>query len=540
VRQHGTGGTSALAVASFSAWGINLSTEELVVTPAVAGFTVAGFSVDGGDKWKAGAPTEKDITRILGRGGQLALTDKLDRRSLVSSAAASGETAAVEGSVVVIFGEVEKRERFRAVINYFPQWLNETPGVRTEPNTWVLINKDDRSTPGDITKNITGLEFRMETDKTKVADLTNVSSWAAFPTAGLPYSNWLKNERPTRATYFVRIPAVGPATVSATAKWQPASTVARLGIAPPGRAPNVRPNYKTEVVRVRAGMSISLANGAEGTYTWYPTKDDLPERGNVEITNNITNATNIKVFAQATARRPATAITTIVLAERENAPVAGNFAQNKARAVAASGVSGLQIRADNNATTKWGRNATPTAAPATSSFFARLAGAAKPAKVAQATAAEATAFGISAGDWFVGVDSGKANSVAVQVNVTWTTAETPAMQFAVADGAVDPGAETFTYNTPAALADVDGVTFTIAVTPASPVAAGTIVTVTITAGGEATAQVDGTFAVAGTGVVTTGSGGISVGVGTGVGTVTFTFPMPEANVTDLAVTFNRT
>jgi hypothetical protein len=237
----------------------------------------------------------------------------------------------------VRFSTIEPQERLRVAINY----SNEVAGEYR----WVPFNRAELKDNFDKTEHIlTGIEYAYAPGITKIADVlaedsavvtidgvsVSVGQWAAFPgigaaaTNGLPISNELRNEKPARATYFVRTAATITGLGTAEEKYFPPSTVARLGVAPMGRALNIRANFKTESIRLRAeqrfatGTSVATADFRVFTRAELQADKTL---ANLVISDNITSGDSVRVFAAATARRPASTVSSIPLAARGTAPV---------------------------------------------------------------------------------------------------------------------------------------------------------------------------------------------------------------------------
>lgn len=280
---------------------LNMETEKLdVATGGGKDFEVAGFSVDGGAKWKTGAPSDKDIKSLFDKGGTLVLTNLLDSKKKIvegkANSAKEGEDSnAVVGSILLTFSKIEKRAKdTKLTVNYLIY------AAEGENGSWTLTSKNAtaiKATDLDI------LQIVQPADNKKVgAD----DKYANFPTSYCVEVNDIgDNGKVAKSTYFIRTKPYENG-----GKYYPATKGYKVSVSSAIKAPAVKPDYKKEVIKPKAGMTI---NGVE--YTKATAKSDP-----YDIADELDSGSSIEVYMAATAKKPRSAIMTVTLAPRASAP----------------------------------------------------------------------------------------------------------------------------------------------------------------------------------------------------------------------------
>ena len=301
-----------------------------------------------GVKWVAYDATkyEKTVEKLLKSGGTLYLSNAVP--------AETGTATSLK------FAEIEKQTKPKLAVNYFP--LAAT-------NSWVVFKKDDMKTEWDKPKAVEDLEYITDNSATpSLAKLPDMlaqagNKWDAFPDdVGLPVSDWKKGEKDAKATYFVREPAAFK-----DGKYYPPSAAIKLGIAPLGKAPGLKANFKTEIVKIKAGQIFATASSVvaatESSLT-YASYTSLEIRANKELANisiayviSADNEGSFHVFVGATAKKPASKTQTVALAKRFADPTGDilTMANNKKIEMDAKYEARIAPTATSTSIPKWGK-----------------------------------------------------------------------------------------------------------------------------------------------------------------------------------------
>jgi hypothetical protein len=278
-------------------------------------FEVRAFSVNGGGRWTAGAPTQQQITRLLSSGGQLVLSDAplVGGRPPVGVLADATATPPVDGvprANLVTFEPIARAARTpRFIVDYL---RHQDFGSRgTYAGAWSLGTRGDRDNPvvalaattttinDTLTIGYNDLEFRYGGAGRNPIDLLD---WVNHKI--IPASQWVKMKniaiagevtgavsiggfetlfaveipdiiatRAARRTYFVRVGARSE-MIDNVRTWFAPTREGRLTVNDPGRAPAVRPDYARETLRGRAGLNLwftSVAWDRDDVYSDFAT-----------------------------------------------------------------------------------------------------------------------------------------------------------------------------------------------------------------------------------------------------------------------------
>jgi len=189
----------------------------------------------------------------------------------------------------------------------------------------------------------------------------------------------------------------------------------KITVAAMGKAPSLKPNYKTETILPKAGQALSLNEGA--TYTVYG-KAAAEAAGNraAVVAVDKANAPKlpaggvVKVFTVATAKKPASATLIIEVADRAAQPTATAGLSAAVKSGKINVPKTIEVKGD----TKYGNKVTSTpAAGATEFFTIRVKSTAKADKAKVSTVAA------TIGDATVKVAEGKMASLDTPYQVTW-------------------------------------------------------------------------------------------------------------------------
>lgn len=265
--------TSATATATTtSAAAINLTAE----TVSLDGFTVKGYSVNGGSKWVAGSlPTGDALTKLIDKGMTLWVTNEMDGKAPKKATDTS----------IIKFSPIEKRSKAN------PSKLKP---FYTADGNWTL------STATSLAAHVAGTAETYEYGES--SDGKKASSWSAFtpqPVAAVGS---------TKKVYLFRIPAREEG-----GKYYPASKAWKVTPAIQGKAPKLKVDYKKEILKIKKGMQYATLSSLAGA-----TATSVAESWDVSAA--ITANETIYVRVAATGKKPATKTQVITLATRATAP----------------------------------------------------------------------------------------------------------------------------------------------------------------------------------------------------------------------------
>jgi len=304
--------------------GLNLSTEKFIAGSA---FKVEGYAVDG--KWKTGEPTDKDIANLFNKGGVLAVTNKMSAKAkdgpfkgVAKVDCDCGEDPhepdcaiadAEDSGYIVTFSKIEKRGKTpKLVVNYLI--YSDDAGVTA--GKWTLSEKGKLNA-----EKVTNIEYVKPAGK----KLEAADEFVAFPDpdpedGGIDVL--LKGDGDKiggKVTYFIKVSANNDSS-----KYNPATRAAKINVSAAGKSPKLKPDYKSGVIKVKAGMAVSVDGGTD--YILYgktadssrgiavmPAKDKMPEFGTADV----------KVFSYASDKKPASLDQTIKIATKAAKPTAG-------------------------------------------------------------------------------------------------------------------------------------------------------------------------------------------------------------------------
>jgi hypothetical protein len=245
----------SLTVRSDGAPTIDLTTE----TINLAGFTVAGYSVNGGDKWKKGPlPTGSKFTKLFNKRMTLSLTNRAD-----------GKGNPEAGGTVVNFPEINARPKTK----YRPFYSG---------TTWTLADSKDKSGK-PVTE---GIEYADTDGKHQIG------AWKDVPHGGFEILSG-KQKIAFLVRSFPRSDSEGFTPASRTMRVRPKNF---------GKAPNVRINEKR-------GNIISLKKGF--SYAIDSTNFSEPLDAKLDLKLEELSGSQLFIKRASTGRRPETEIQTI-------------------------------------------------------------------------------------------------------------------------------------------------------------------------------------------------------------------------------------
>ncbi|MDR0325461.1 MAG: hypothetical protein LBI19_05125 [Oscillospiraceae bacterium] len=243
-------------------------------------------------------------------------------------------TEAVPAAIILTFAKLEERPKptkLSVAYDIIPDDTGATLGK------WVLVTKDKPTTPvfdnliitiADDGKKLSGDEVWYEFPEylaAERADYISDNKAGGIKVKAFDY----EAKKPTKTTYFVRQGAYAKDN-----KFYPAAKVIKVSATSAGKAPSVKPDYKTSVIPLKAGQALyidSTANDADDPAWVKYGKEAVTARGIVAAVKDKTKLPSfapmlgvsskyVKVFTMATAKKPASVMAYIQLANAPAAP----------------------------------------------------------------------------------------------------------------------------------------------------------------------------------------------------------------------------
>ncbi|GHV12556.1 hypothetical protein FACS1894219_05690 [Clostridia bacterium] len=266
---------------------LDLVSEKLVNTIKVGDeeksvVDIAGFKI--GDKWKSGAPTDKDIAGLFKKGGTLVLTDHFTKDGPTAGSVAKGtegtdgyEAAVPGGSTWTLTATVTLQNEGKApkfIVDY--AILADQTGATA--GYWVL--KAGKEATTGLTKTVldnltiayagNGKDpLNLIADDATTNDVVESQLWGFFPTeeglvGGLNVFAIADGAKPKKKTYLVKYaPYVSGTTAYAGTPAQ------KISVADQQAAPKVKIDYKKDQLKLKVDQSIWFhgEGSATGSYT---------------------------------------------------------------------------------------------------------------------------------------------------------------------------------------------------------------------------------------------------------------------------------
>ncbi len=278
---------------SISAFGqssvsLNLYTGELIVPKE---YVVAGYSIDGGMNWKKGALDSRTLTKLFDKGMSLILTNKMDGRD------------SADDALEIMFPDIEKRPAPPKVVVNYSIFADKTGATN---GNWTLTEKGS-STP------LTNFEIALTDGKKDIiADKETGLEYGSFPKKGISVPGLLSSGKQAKVQYFVRTPAIVSNDLCI-----PPSKPAKVKVGGIGKAPNAARDYKNEIIKGKADLSVYLGaivgtnSGSMSTLTKATAKSGVDISSYLDTSSNIAYA-----WTAATDKKPASAKAVIMLSPR--------------------------------------------------------------------------------------------------------------------------------------------------------------------------------------------------------------------------------
>ncbi|MCR5323429.1 MAG: hypothetical protein K6E85_09190 [Lachnospiraceae bacterium] len=282
---------------------IDLTEEKLI-----CGKSYACYSVDGGSKYKQGKISDADFAKLLNKGMTLYLASSYDTKS----------KAPKEDAQVYTFAEINKRPaapKLKVEYSVFADPTGRTPGqfIFTD-NSGEVLSQDD----------IQLLDVAVAASDGKKPDEKGYGKWPFEGGVLIPEYN---GKKVATATYLVR---TSPIIENGTAT--PASKAVKVKVKGQQKAPKLKVDYKNEVLKIKAGMTVyfgdqpaakytEVAEGASSMYDYegkyIKVEDKEAAKEGIDLSSYLTTSRNtIIVWTNATAKKPASAPQIIKLAAR--------------------------------------------------------------------------------------------------------------------------------------------------------------------------------------------------------------------------------
>ncbi|GHV33820.1 hypothetical protein FACS18949_08720 [Clostridia bacterium] len=302
-------------------------------------FDAKGYSLDGGTKWKKGYPADKDIEKLIKKGGVLKLTDKANNKGepFVPEADATGD-AAIAGNEVTFDEIAETPAKLKLVADY-----SGGADAAGGPGTWTVRDKNE-----EAMYDTANLQVAYSANG-KVAskfDADQTAIWMGFNAGELKVAPTAATAKPASKVYLVRT-----APTKDGDKYVPASPITKIKVSDQIKAPKLKPDYKKEVIKnkkdtyvwIGTNTSINVAGNPTATAgtdkvtfsvngNFFITSDKDEAKKPLDISNALTNKYAVKVWVGPTAKKPSSVIQVITLAPRADTPVGVSVAGNKGKA----------------------------------------------------------------------------------------------------------------------------------------------------------------------------------------------------------------
>ena len=263
---------------------INMTQEKLVTD-----MSIKCYSTDGGTKWKEAksALNEKGFQKLLLKGMTFAIADKWD----------SKEKAPASDAVILTFDKTEKqatKPKFKIDYVTYADATGETTGqfILTDAEGTAYTASALRST----------YEIGIASGKS-----LNEDGYGVWPVNGGLTIAKVESNKVQKTVYYIRTAATTTA---------PASKEVKISVSGQQKAPNLKIDYKKEVIKGKEGLTIRCGE----TYlvkniSKEDAKDSLKE---ISIATYLTvgERAEFDIWLSATAKKPASAIQTINAAAR--------------------------------------------------------------------------------------------------------------------------------------------------------------------------------------------------------------------------------
>ncbi|MCL1820827.1 MAG: DUF4139 domain-containing protein [Oscillospiraceae bacterium] len=267
VKAKGSGG--GLIVPSLNSAGVFINlTDETIET---SGFTVAAYSVDGGNKWKKGAlPSGDKFAKLFNKDMELWISDKWNAKAVKEGKTVVQPKGVPENASIVKFPKINKRPRAERLVPYFPQ---------SPDNIWYPVKKGE-------TDAVTGGFEYANTSNGKTPD---GDGWQPLS------AGYAVNNGKAKTTYLVR-----SAPNPSNGEYAPASKAIKIKPANYGKVPNIKINQKKGIITLKAGFAYAVG---DGNFTVVGEKTELSIEG-------LAGAT-VRIKKAATGKKPASAVQTL-------------------------------------------------------------------------------------------------------------------------------------------------------------------------------------------------------------------------------------
>lgn len=311
---------------------IDLVEETLTLPDA---FDAAAYSVDGGQKWKNGAPSS-DISKLLNKDLELYIVSSYDKQT----------KGAAKGATIIKFSKIKARPKTDKLIINYAVYADKTGST---PGQWTLSAKGTTTAA-----NVSGLQIAVSADK-KTPD---ESGWGNFkPGQGINVKDTIG--KPEKTVYLIRTAPKGGSGAQAASK---PFKVTASGLL---KAPAFKIDYKNESIKLKedaifvAGIvSIDAdASDTDPVYIWQNdtalkpvTKDGAktPMPIKSKTTSHYGKTLLFRLQASSSGKKPASAVQEITILE-ETVLRACDF-----KPTINNGVLKLPAGYEANAGGKWG------------------------------------------------------------------------------------------------------------------------------------------------------------------------------------------
>ncbi|MBO4416381.1 MAG: hypothetical protein J5824_10445 [Lachnospiraceae bacterium] len=264
------------------------------------------YSTDGGQKWKEAktALTAKQFASMVNKGMTFMIADKYDKKN----------KGPADDAIIYEFAEIVKQEKGPKFKIDYTTWADST-GEST--GQFILIGVASDKTETNYTATLLRNTFEIGIISGKNLNEDGYGVWPVKGglTIGAVEKSGTK-EKVVKNVYYIRTaPYLGN-----DGKYVPAGKPVKVSVAGQQKAPNVKIDYKKEVLKGKENLSVSVADVLKVEKM---SKEDAKTPIDISSYLQVGVQTEIKVWIAASDKKPASSIQTIHAAARATAVTSG-------------------------------------------------------------------------------------------------------------------------------------------------------------------------------------------------------------------------
>lgn len=250
----------------------------------------ACYSTDGGQKWKKGTLNDKQFEKLLNKGMTFCIADGYDKKAKRPG----------DGAKIYVFPKTQaqpKAPKFKIDFTTFADATGETTGQYT-----LMLVDGSNATLIESSKIRSDYEIGIVSGKT-----VNSDGYGVWPVSGGLTIAGLEGSKTQKTTYFIKTQATATT---------PSSKVVKISVSGIQKAPNVKIDYKKEILKGKENLSMSVDDVLKVTKM---SKDDAKTPIDISAYLQVGVQTEFKIWFAASEKKPASAIQTISAAARATA-----------------------------------------------------------------------------------------------------------------------------------------------------------------------------------------------------------------------------